>query len=46
MHILLPAEAHQSSCSALKGAGQVMQLASSVLGNADLEQFSNTVQFQ
>jgi len=47
MHVLLPAEAYQSSYSAPKGAGQVMQLVSSILCSSDLEeQYSNTVQFQ
>ena len=47
MHVLLPAEACQSNYSILKGARQVVQLASSILCNSDLEeQYSNTVQFQ
>lgn len=38
MHVLLPAEACQRNYSALKGAGQVVQLASSVLWDSGLEE--------
>lgn len=47
MYVLLPAEACQSNYSALKGAGQVVQLASSILWDSGLdEQYNNTVHFQ
>lgn len=43
MHVLLPDEVHQNNYSALKGVGQVVQLASSIPWSFDLEQYSNAV---